>query len=52
MNLIQAYGPSIAPSGVLFDRGLRNRGISALPIPGDGSGAVDMTRSACTGSAS
>lgn len=50
MNLIQAYGPSIAPSGVLFDRGIRNRGMSALPIPT--GGAVDPTRSACTGSAS
>jgi len=51
MNLIQAYGPSIAPSGVLLDRGIRNRGMSALPIP-TGGGAVDLTRSACTGSAS
>lgn len=50
MNLIQAYGPSIAPSGVLLDRGIRNRGMSVLPIPT--GGAVDLTRSACTGSAS
>ncbi|GAB2616827.1 hypothetical protein GCM10027067_30840 [Pseudactinotalea suaedae] len=50
MNLIQAYGQSIAPSVVLLDRGIRNRGM-ALPIP-TGGGAGDPTRSACTGSAS
>lgn len=50
INEIQAYGPTIAPSGVLFDRGIRNRGMSALPIPT--GGAVDSTRSACPGSAS
>ncbi len=50
MNLMKAYGPSIAPRGVLFDRGIRNRGLGALPIPT--GGAVDQTRSASTGSVS
>lgn len=50
MNLIQAYGPSIAPSGVLADRGIRNRGVGSMLTPA--GGAVDTTGSACTGSAS
>ena len=50
INEIQAYGPSIAFRGLLSDRGIRNRGMSALPIPP--GGAVELTRSASTGSAS
>lgn len=50
MNLIEAYGPSIAPGGFLSDRGSRTRGMSALLIPT--GGAVDLTRSASTSSAS
>lgn len=50
MNLIQAYGPSIAPSGVLLDRGTRTRGVDAASIPA--GGAFDICRSAAPGSAS
>lgn len=50
MNLIEAFGPSIAPRAFLADRGARTRGMGALLIPT--GGAVDLTRSASTSSAS
>ena len=50
MNLFEAYGPSTAPGGFLSDRGIRSRGLGALPIPT--GGAVDKTRSASIRSAS